>query len=84
MNTKFENQIINASLKLFEGLDEDFKALSSLNKYYSVENELKLNEFLKKKEMANKFFSITICSVNKYLTKYNLYKIRFPIKRLLI
>ena len=54
MNIKFENQIINASLKLFEDVDEDLKNLSSLNQYYSGENELKLNEFLKKKEMANK------------------------------
>ena len=60
MNIKFENQIINASLKLYEDVDEDLKNLSSLNQYYSEDNELKLNEFLKKKEMADKHFQFLI------------------------
>jgi len=60
LNIKFENQIINASLKLYEDVDEDLKNLSSLNQYYSEDNELKLNEFLKKKEMADKHFQFLI------------------------
>ena len=60
MNIKFENRILNASLKLFEDVDKDLKNLSSLNQYYSEDNELKLNEFLKKKEMADKHFQFLI------------------------